>query len=104
MTLAAKLKAAGWGQDALLRDALALDHLCAPIALSMPPHSVTAAEWWPILEDAMRGQPCVFDLAKEYHARLGVCQYAAVNLAWAALSRAVKAGILRHDQWRWVKV
>lgn len=103
MTLAAQLKAAGWGQQALLADALALDHLCAPIALSVTPYSVLAAEWWPILDAAMQGQPSVFDLAKEYHARLGISQYAAVNLAWAALHRAVKAGLLRHDQWRWVK-
>ena len=87
----------------LLRDALALDHLCAPILLSVAPYSVTAAQWGPIFDDAMQGQPCVFDLAEDYHARLGVSQYAAVNLAWAALSRAVKAGLLRHDQWKWVK-
>lgn len=100
MTLAAQLKAAGWGQQALLQDA----HLLAQIDLSVPPYAVPSEQWGPVLGEVMDGRVSMYRARYMVRSRLRCSNQAAHYIAWAILRNAVLAGIMTHKGWKWVKV
>lgn len=67
----------------------------SPITLSPPHGSYSAAQWRPVLDRVLsRGRATFARLVLAYRARLGLCRYAAFNLAHIAVRRAVFAGLI----------